>query len=313
MTVEFKQVKNDVKITSTPWMRLIPTLKASFKYILLTASLTVAVSFFISHFLGLFLLLFTPEGLEVMSVPIKGVPVIIYPTPVVIPLEINVGSLFIILWTFQLSCLLIAITSREGVLTTVRNTLKGSVKSIFKSNIISTPLIANATLLTVLAIYTLQEAQGIPTGALPETNRYKFYFLLTQASIFEELTFRVFLIGVFEAVTTLHLYSLTHPNERKLKRSAIFLRALLFPHKTLESLGLKDVWRKERMGLTPEEWFILALSSVMFGSAHVLSGIGWEIGKVTHATLVGVVLGLMYMKFGFQASIILHWFFNNYF
>lgn len=291
-----------------------PLLKRVCKYALVSASLIVIASFLLSHFLGVFLMLFTSEGREVMNTLIEGVPVTIYTVSILIPLEISRGSFFLALWTFQLICFVVAMKVREGIIDTIRNIFEDSVKSIFRNNILSTPFIANAALIIVLAVYFLQESQGIPTGAPPEINKYEFYFLLTYASIFEEFTFRVLFIGVFEAVTILRLYSyLVDAEERRFSRPSIFLRALAFPQKTKESLGLIGVGRGERMGLIPEEWLILIVSAVMFGLAHILSGIGWEIGKVTHATFVGLVLGLIYIKFGFQASIILHWFFNNYF
>jgi len=291
-----------------------PFLKRFSKYVLVSASLTVVASFLISHFLGVFLMLFTPEGLEVMNILIEGIPVTIYTVSIVIPVEVSRGSFFLVLWVFQLICFLVAMRVREGIISTIRSVFEDSVKNIFRNNILSTPFIANAALIIVLAVYFLQESQGIPTGAPPEINKYEFYFLLTYASIFEEFTFRVLFIGVFEAVTIVRLYSyLVDAGERRFNRFSIFLRALAFPQKTKESLGLAGIWKRERMGLIPEEWLILIVSAVMFGLAHLLSGIGWEVGKVTHATFVGLVLGLIYIKFGFQASMILHWFFNNYF
>jgi hypothetical protein len=41
-------------------------------------------------------------------------------------------------------------------------------------------------------------------------------------------------------------------------------------------------------------------------------GGGWEIGKATSATLAGLVMGVSYIVYGAQASIIIHWFFNAY-
>ena len=46
--------------------------------------------------------------------------------------------------------------------------------------------------------------------------------------------------------------------------------------------------------------------------AHYLSGGGWEIGKATSASAVGIVMGLTYLLYGVQAPILLHWFFNYY-
>jgi hypothetical protein len=53
-------------------------------------------------------------------------------------------------------------------------------------------------------------------------------------------------------------------------------------------------------------------TSIVFGLAHYLSGGGWEIGKATSASVVGLAMGLTYLLYGVQASILLHWFFNYY-
>jgi len=46
--------------------------------------------------------------------------------------------------------------------------------------------------------------------------------------------------------------------------------------------------------------------------AHYLTGGGWEIGKITSASVVGLAMGLTYLLYGVQAPILLHWFFNYY-
>jgi len=293
--------------------RLLQILRGCLKYVSVFLSLTVIASFFTSHFLSVFLLLFTPEGIEAMKNYIHGIPVMIYTTPVVIPVEVTRGTLFLFLWSFQLLCFIIAIWMREGILDAIRQTLRGHVKNLLKNNLLSTPFIANGTLLIVLAIYSIQEAHGVPTGGLPEIDKYELYFQLAYASIFEEFTFRVLFIGVFEAVMVSRIYSYIKQERGGPSGLQVFLMALAFPQRTKDKLDLKRFLGRRFMDLTYGEWFILALSALMFGFAHVLSGIGWKIGKATHATFMGIVLGLVYIKFGFQASVILHWFFNNYF
>ena len=58
---------------------------------------------------------------------------------------------------------------------------------------------------------------------------------------------------------------------------------------------------------------MLIWTSIAFGLSHYLSGGGWEIGKITSASIVGLALGITYLVYGFQAPILLHWFFNYYF
>ena len=55
---------------------------------------------------------------------------------------------------------------------------------------------------------------------------------------------------------------------------------------------------------------MIGITSLVFGWLHV--GNPWRLGKFTTATLQGLVLGLVYLLYGVQAPILLHWFFNYY-
>ena len=61
------------------------------------------------------------------------------------------------------------------------------------------------------------------------------------------------------------------------------------------------------------EFFTIIGSSLVFGLTHFLSGAGWEIGKISTAMVSGLALGLVYLRYGAYAPILLHWFFNYYF
>jgi hypothetical protein len=58
---------------------------------------------------------------------------------------------------------------------------------------------------------------------------------------------------------------------------------------------------------------LLVISSVAFGAAHYLAGGGWDIGKISTAALAGFAMGLVYLRYGAYAPILLHWFFDYYF
>ncbi len=57
---------------------------------------------------------------------------------------------------------------------------------------------------------------------------------------------------------------------------------------------------------------MIAGTTIIFAVAHVLSGIGWEVGKITSVLVQGFFFGLTYVAYGFEAPILLHWFFNYY-
>ncbi len=61
------------------------------------------------------------------------------------------------------------------------------------------------------------------------------------------------------------------------------------------------------------EWIAIVGTSAFFGLAHVLSSIGWEMGKITSVFVQGFFFAVTYVAYGFEAPILLHWFFNYYF
>ncbi len=93
----------------------------------------------------------------------------------------------------------------------------------------------------------------------------------------------------------------------------LFLVAPIYPEEAKRMVGLKNVNTDGFRGISIGEWVMVLATSLVFGLAHLLSGIGWDVGKVTSTFLVGFVFGLAYLMYGFQAPILLHWYFNYYF
>jgi hypothetical protein len=53
---------------------------------------------------------------------------------------------------------------------------------------------------------------------------------------------------------------------------------------------------------------LIGFSSIIFGAAHVLSG--WTAGKLVEASYGGLVLGYVYVKYGFHVAVMTHWGFD---
>ena len=51
---------------------------------------------------------------------------------------------------------------------------------------------------------------------------------------------------------------------------------------------------------------------VLFGFAHIAFGESWSEGKFAQATAGGIILGWVYLRYGFVASLLIHWA-TNYF
>jgi hypothetical protein len=93
----------------------------------------------------------------------------------------------------------------------------------------------------------------------------------------------------------------------------LFFTAILFPDRAKRMVGAKTVDEYGvRSGISLGEWGMVIFTSIIFGCAHFNPGVSWEIGKITSAAVAGLVIGLSYLVYGAQASIIMHWFFNAY-
>ena len=247
--------------------------------------------------------------MKVASEYLDSILLLIITIPIFVPIKINVGILFMLLWVLQFLCLLIAFKMRIGITQTIKELLKGHIERIFDNNILSIPIIANAVYVAAFFLTMFQESHGIPTGSPEVGNLYEFYFISTYAAVFEELTFRILIIGLYEAAINLGWGIAKNLLKSSRDKFNILWKSILFPHKAREALGIGN---DGLLGLNNKEWIIISFSSVMFGLAHILSGSGWQIGKLSQATLTGLAMGIIYLKFGFQAPLILHWFFNNY-
>jgi membrane protease YdiL (CAAX protease family) len=114
------------------------------------------------------------------------------------------------------------------------------------------------------------------------------FFSNTSAPLIEEFGFRVCIIGAFALLLS------TERSPRAL------LEALWRPASTYENEEI-------RAGKVYALSAVLVVSAIVFGLLHILSGSGWEIGKLPEATYGGLVLGYLYIRYGFHVAVLTHW------
>jgi hypothetical protein len=51
---------------------------------------------------------------------------------------------------------------------------------------------------------------------------------------------------------------------------------------------------------------------LFFGVAHIISGTPWSPGKISQATVSGIIIGWVYVRYGFAPAVLIHWA-TNYF
>ncbi len=290
----------------------------TFTKLTLTIALIITVLLLVSSYLLAMLLgptlLFSQDGIaagnENSPLPILLFVVIGFYTST----ALNVGLVFLFLWGVFAFCFVAAWEFRENFHEVIKKGFSRPVKKLFDNWLFAMPIIASMLLIAVIVIHSFQEAHGVPTGDIPlPPNRFEALFDLSYAALIEEIGFRVTPIGAFLIV---YLFWAGSRNAVKLslgQRIKLFLAAPLFPDEAKKIVGVKTVSNSGiRGGISLGEWAMVFFTAIIFGLAHYLPGGGWEIGKVTSASVVGLAMGLTYLLYGVQAPILLHWFFNYY-
>lgn len=273
-------------------------LKLGIAVLVVTVSLLIA-SYFLSMVVGL-MLFSTPAGVEFGLG--NGLPFI----------------QFLFFWVIFVLCFVAAWKIRRSFQEVISKAFKSPFAKLFDNWLFAMPIIASALLFIVSSIIDLQNLINVPTGGLqvPTTDAetFELYLDLARAPVIEEVAFRIVPIGIV-VLTRMLLFQGSGGNVQSVgQRLRLFLFSFLFPDKAKGMVGAGNVGSKGLVnGISKDEWLILFFTSVVFAGAHLVSGIGWQVGKVTSVFVQGFVFGIVFLAYGVHASILLHWFFNYYF
>ena len=287
---------------------------------ILVVALVVAVLFLVSSyvfamFLGPTLFFFTPEGSAISRLQIQ------YPLYVqlfilfifILPITPAHGTVFLFLCCVFVLCFVAGYKLRESLFRVIRKRPLRSIRGLFNNWLFAMPVVTSMLLIAVITIQAFQEAHGLPTGEPPlPPNPFGAFLLISYASLFEEIGFRISPIGGL-----LILLLLMKRNRVATLSKAQLLKAFffapLYPDKAKKMFGMETVTDFGiKRGISLAEWIMVIFTTVAFGLAHYLFGGGWEVGKVTTTSIVGFAMALAYLIYGVQAPILIHWFFNYY-
>lgn len=218
---------------------------------------------------------------------VLGLYLFVGPAAVLLPVETSLGSVFVTLTVIYAAMLLLAALQGRGLFSSFRAAYKDGFSVFFSNTLLVTMVAIGFFVFTVVLLDTAETSSGIPIGSL-SGDPFRLFNELAIAPLREELGFRVLIIGVLALVACVGL---------PLKTAA---RALWRPSVISEVRG-RDA---ATTGLLVAG---LVISAVTFGLVHVLSNIGWEIGKLPAATYGGFVLGYLYIKYGFHVAVLTHW------
>jgi len=281
-------------------------------FLIITVLITVFL-YLLAIVLGPALLYFTPQGLNTSMLHWTALPVWFLNITVRIPIGLDFGVIFFGLWSIFTLSFFAAWKFRENFHKVIKESITQPTGKLFRNCLFAMPIINSMTLIAVVAINSLQEAGGIPTGTPPLPGLpFLDFFELSYSAVVEEIGFRLIPIGAFLIIYLLITKKnvATFSLRQKIK---LFFTAILFPDRAKSMVGAKTVNEHGvRGGISLGEWGMLIFTSIVFGLAHFTPGGSWEIGKVSSAAVAGLVIGLSYLVYGAQASIIMHWFFNAY-
>ena len=211
-------------------------------------------------------------------------------TEFLIPVDVEIGDAFIVLWAIYIIFFTIAMVGpKEGFLKTMSLFLsQGKIKLNANYMVAVTKWFSILILISAI-INFVQEGFGVSTVPPTIKNDLIQFFYVSLAPITEEIGFRVLLIGI----PLFFLYS---------KRFSVkhFFKGLWSPSDNLQ------IYESRRAII------LIVIVAVFFGISHILSGESWSNGKFAQATVGGIILGWLYFRFGFISAVLVHWG-TNYF
>ena len=207
---------------------------------------------------------------------------------------ITVSAGYWFLFLTAVYCLFMAIAFRQerGPIGAVRDAFTNGFASLmtspFLAFIIGTGFLAFTASIIDSAVTSSGSAIGGPVG-----DPLDLLLGYSAAPLVEELGFRVLLIGLVALILSMG---------RPWKDA---LGSLWRPSKALEGLAVGS-------GASILIWVATGFSAVTFGACHVFCGTSWDLGKLPEAIYGGLVLGVLYVKYGFHVAVLVHWGINYF-
>jgi len=200
------------------------------------------------------------------------------------PLDVSIGDAFVVLWTFYLIIFVIAIFGpKNDFIKTLSPIISLGKYSTRVNYMIGITKWFSILILISTLINFVQAGIGIEiVPPLAENDLIQFFYV-TLAPIVEEFGFRLFLIGIPLFV----MYS-AKPSLK------YFVRCLWHP----ANLDIYDA---------KKAFLLIIFVGVLFGFAHIAFGDSWSTGKFAQAAASGIILGWVYLRYGFVASLMIHW------
>jgi membrane protease YdiL (CAAX protease family) len=203
--------------------------------------------------------------------------------------DISIGDVFVVLWVFYLVIFVIAILGpKHGFLKTMSLMISfGKYDDRSNYMIGVTKWLSILVLLSILINFVQEQFEITIVPPLTENDLIQFFYV-SLAPLMEEFVFRLLLLGIPLFVFYSTKFSLNY-----------FLSCMWAPN-------ILDVHNGKKAIL------LVVFVGVLFGFAHITFGESWSEGKFAQASMSGIILGWVYLRYGFVASLLIHWA-TNYF
>ncbi len=197
---------------------------------------------------------------------------------------IKVGDLFVVVWVFFLILFTIAAFGpKKSFLKVLSPIMAGTHENQDGNYLVHTIKWFSIIIILSEVISYIQEFIGIKTTLPPFENDLLQFLSVTVAPVIEEIGFRIILIGIPLFLFYSHKVSAKH-----------FFKSLWSPFANLPISNSKKAIA------------IIVVVGVFFGVAHIISD-QWSEGKFAQATMSGIIIGWVYYRYGFVASVLIHW------
>jgi len=222
--------------------------------------------------------------------PINGLDLFVGGIGYKVPFSFEMGDAFVIAWTIFLILFTISYFGPDdSLLKTLSNSMSRGWQS-FRGNAMANMMAwFSILILFSVLIDSIQQMFGIKIDFPTSTNDLIRFFQLGISPLTEETGFRVLLIGV--PLFLMYSQSVSWK---------IFFKSLWRPAKYLSISDYKKAM------------VLIITIGLLFGVAHIISGTPWSLGKITQATMAGVIIGWVYVRYGLAPAILIHWA-TNYF
>ena len=200
------------------------------------------------------------------------------------PTDLSIGDVFVVLWILYLVLFVIAILGpKRDFMKTLSPIISFGRYDSRLNYMIGITKWFSILILISAVINFVQEGFGIEIVPPLDDNDLIQFFYVSLAPLIEEFVFRILLIGI-------PLFG-------------------LYSHKSSVKYFFQCLWRPTSLLVDDSKKAILLIIfvGVLFGFSHIAFGDSWSEGKFAQATASGIILGWVYLRYGFVAPLLIHW------